>query len=99
MPEKKKNLIKCLNGKFKFSKLDGTKHETYGLIVDDIRIATVRFSRSWEDIGDNMMAQLGRELGVDRKRLLAMCQCTISRDQYIAILNAEEAIFSRKLDD
>jgi hypothetical protein len=89
MPSKKKDLVKCLTGKFRFSQLDGTKHETYGLIVNDIRVATIRFSRSWEDIGDNMMSQLGRELGVDRKQLLAMCECTISRDRYIEILEGK----------
>ena len=89
MPITKSDLRRCLVQKFGFSDVSGSKHEALSLIVDGRNVATTRFSRSWNDIDDSMLRQIARELWSKAQDLRQMCDCTISRDEYLQKLYRE----------
>jgi hypothetical protein len=89
MPKAKRDLRRCLIRKFGFSEVAGSKHEALALIVDERKVATTRFSRSWREIDDSMLRQIARELWVSSRELKQMCDCTIDRDGYLQKLRSE----------
>lgn len=89
MLKSKSDLRRCLVGKFGFAEVAGSKHEALSLIVGGRQVATTRFSRSWRDVDDSMLQQIARALWVTSQELRRMCDCTISRDEYLSRLRNE----------
>jgi hypothetical protein len=84
MPKSKRDLRKCLLSKFQFSEEKKRPHEAVALFVDGKQVATVYFSRSWDDIDDEMLGYIARkQLWVTSKYLRGMYDCTINRDDYL----------------
>lgn len=75
--------------KFGFEEVAGSKHEALSLIVGGRKVATTRFSRSWQDIDDSILRLIARELWVTAKDLKQMCDCLISHEQYLQRLRNE----------
>ena len=86
MPKSKRNLQDCLLQKFGFEKAKKTKHDAVALTIDGKQVAFTFFSRSWSDIDDKMLGNIARQLWVTAKDLRQMCECSISKEQYLALL-------------
>ena len=85
----KRKLKKCLTGKFGFVEVGGTNHEAVALIVGGRKVATTRFSRSWDEVDNSMLTQIAHQIWVDSKALKQMYECTMERDAYIERLQQE----------
>ena len=86
MPKAKRDLRRCLIQKFGFSEVAGSRHDAVSLMVDGKKVATTRFSRSVQEIDDIVLGLIARELWVNLNALKRMCECTISRDDYLQML-------------
>jgi len=65
MPIPKRDLRRCLIGKFHFQVVPGSRHEAVALFVGDVKIATARFSRSHAELNDSILTLIARELWVN----------------------------------
>ncbi len=85
-PIKKRDLQTCFKKKFGFDEMDGSKHEAVSLFIDEKKIATVRFSRSHRSISDTILSRIAKQCWVNITELRQMYDCTISRDDYLKLL-------------
>lgn len=83
MPIKKLDLQRSLRQKFGFEEVAGTKHEAVALFIDDRKVATTRFSRGYNEVGDRVIGFIARDLGVNTGFLKGMHLCTNSAADYV----------------
>ena len=85
MPVAARVLASTLEHKFRFDPIQG-RHTKYRLVVDGQWVANTQVSHGWGEISDQMLAKIARQLGVSRKQLQLMVDCSISRDAYISLI-------------
>lgn len=85
MPLLVRDLEAMLVNKLGFTWRDG-KHRIYSLEVRGLRVASTALSHGERELGDNRVSEMARQLGIARKQLLALVQCTLNRDDYLRII-------------
>ena len=86
MPIPKTELRKCLIDKFGFEEVYQTKHEAVALFVKGKKVATTRFSHGQNEIDDDILGLIARQIRVQLGYLKKMCNCNKSKEEYLSLL-------------
>lgn len=90
----KRKLIGCLEKKFHFEPVAGSRHDAVALFIDGSKVATTRFSRSHEDVSESLLRQIAKQCRVQLGEFKGMYECTVSYDDYIDLLTQQGYIKS-----
>ncbi len=84
MPVKVRDVRQMLVGKLRAEESEGSKHQKYRIVENDMLVANTVLSRSYAEIDDRLLGKIGGQLGVDRQQMRRLLDCTWSRDDYLA---------------
>lgn len=84
MPAKVKDVRQMLVGKLQANESEGKGHMKFNIVQGDQLVARTVLSRSYTEISDKLLGDIGRQLGVKRSQMNQLLECTWSRDDYIS---------------
>jgi hypothetical protein len=83
-------LRRALTGKLSAIEEEKRKDRKYTIFTDDgAFLASTSMSHSWQKnvaIGESMVATIARQLGLRSSELIDLVACTISRAEYVALI-------------
>lgn len=84
MPAKVRDVRQMLVGKLRAEEIEGSKHQKYRIIENEMLVARTVLSRSYGEVSNTILGQIGVQLGVNRHQMRGLLDCSWSRDDYIA---------------
>jgi len=90
MPIPTRELTAALEDKFKFVPRQ-SGDERFCFYLDGELAAHTKVSRSWDDVSDQMLGVIARQVGVSGKELREMVACTLGADAYEQKLRSSDA--------
>ncbi|MCL4553107.1 MAG: hypothetical protein M1305_06110 [Candidatus Marsarchaeota archaeon] len=87
MPMLKRDLTRRLIEKCHFEFSEAKGHNKLSLKVNGRTVALTFLSRSYSELDDSMLRSIAHEIGgITLRQLIRLCECTISRDEYMELL-------------
>lgn len=87
MPIPVRKLRQILLGKLNCTEESGKKHLHYKMVLGEKLIAVTHMSRTWkQDIADDMVAQMARQLYLSPAQLKKIVDCSWGLDEYKKVL-------------
>ena len=75
-----------------FVEVQGAKHIQYVFVYKGNEVCETFLSRNNQDIYDNLISAMAKELHLDRKDFLDLIDCPLSEEDYIKILKDKDLL-------
>ena len=88
MPLPASKVDRALISKIGFERQD-RRHRVYLLRIDDRIVAQTLMSHSAGDLDNKILSMIARQMGIRLAELEGVVSCTLSRDDYLALLGVK----------
>jgi len=86
MPAKVRDMRRMLTQKLQAVESPGSGHNKYLIIHEGTLVARTVLSRSYTEIDDSLLSAIARQLLINTNQLRHLMDCSLSREEYFAVV-------------